>query len=147
MNCIINAIGAQVMMLVVDSRFASTYKIIFPSLMLTFIFIIYSFISFYNDTNIKTRKYIVSIIVICVSIVSLKIYYGNYIGYKETAVNIEYNLNAIKEYQKADNKDKLVLKKVNSAPYGYNLGNWNKMPYFMKQCYKINEDTQIDYIE
>ena len=147
MNCIINAIGAQVMMLVVDSRFASTYKIIFPSLMLTFVFIIYSFINFYNDVNIKLRKYIVCIIVVCVSIISLKNYYGNYIGYKETAVNIEYNLNAIKEYQKDDNKDKLVLKKVKITPYGYNLGNWNNMPYFMKQCYKINENTQIEYIE
>lgn len=147
MTCIINAIGAQLMMLVVDSRFASTYKIIFPSLMLTCIFIIYSFISFYNDINVKTRKYIVSIIVVCVSIVSFKIYYGNYMGYKETAVNIEYNLNAIKLYQESDNKDKLVLKKVEITRYGYNLGNWNDMPYFMKQCYKINEDTKIEYIE
>lgn len=147
MNCIINAIGAQVMMLVVDSRFASTYKIIFPSLMLTFVFIIYSFINFYNDVNIKLRKYIVCTIVVCVSIISLKIYYGNYIGYKETAVNIEYNLNAIKEYQKNDNKDKLLLKKVDITRYGYNLGNWNDMPYFMKQCYKINENTQIEYME
>lgn len=152
LNCIINSIGAQAMMLVVDARFASAYKIIFPSLMLNFIFIIYSFINFYNDIEINKglRTALVTLIVIVFSLIGVKNYYNNYKGYKETSINIDFNLEAIKDYKKinAGNVDSVLeLKKVKLTGYGYNLGNWNNMPYFMKQCYGISDKIIIEYIE
>lgn len=147
LSCIINAIGAQMMLIVADSRFASAYKIIFPSLLLMFIFITYTFTELYYENNIKLNKVLFCIITIVFSLISIKFFYNNYEGYKKTAVEINYNLEAIKEYNNSDDKSILKLKKVPPSLYGYNLGNWNNIPYFMKQCYKINEDTIIEYID
>jgi len=147
LSCIINAIGAQFMMIAADSRFASTYKIVFPSLMLLFIFISHAFLSFYNENTIKYKKVIIYLVMINLVLISAYNYRNNYIGYKKTDVNIRYNLEVIKKYNNSDNKETLTLKKIENSGYGYNLGNWNKMPYFMKQCYGISEDTVIEYIE
>lgn len=45
----INAVGAQLMMLAVNARFAYAYKIIFPSLLLLSVFIIYTVVQFRRD--------------------------------------------------------------------------------------------------
>ncbi|MDI9217015.1 MULTISPECIES: DUF6056 family protein [Clostridium] len=144
---IINAIGAQVMLLVADSRFASAYKIIFPSQLLMFIFICYTFSELYYEKSINLNKVIFYSLIIPFTVIAFRYYFVNYNGYKSTSSEIEYNLNMIEEYQKSSDKSSITLKKVPPSIYGYNLGNWNKMPYFMKQCYKINEDTIINYIE
>ncbi|GAA0083764.1 hypothetical protein UT300007_02030 [Clostridium sp. CTA-7] len=147
LSCIINAIGAQAMLLVADSRFAGSYKIVFPSLLLMFIFISYTFSELYNGNSIKFNKVVFTVVLLPFMIISFKVYYQNYKGYKNTSKEIVYNLNAIKEYNKSSDKSILTLKKVPPSLYGYNLGNWNDMPYFMKQCYKINENTIINYID
>lgn len=145
--CIINAIGAQVMMVVADSRFAGAYKTTFPSLLLMFIFITYAFTQLYNENNIRFNKLIFIAIMIPLTIVSFKTYYKNYKGYKDTSININYNLNAIKKYHENDDKSEITLRKVEKSEYGYNIGNWNDIPCFMKQCYNINENTIIKYID
>lgn len=73
---------------------------------------------------------------------------SNYTGYQSAAEIQNFNLQAINEYHNSSNKTVLELKSIHPElfPFGYNLGNWNEMPYFMKQCYKINEDTVINYI-
>lgn len=149
LSSIINAIGAQVMLLVADSRFASAYKIIFPSQLLMFIFISYTLSELYYDKNINTylNKIIFYALIIPFSISAFNYYFINYRGYKNTSIEIEYNLNAIKEYQRSLDKSTITFKKVQPSIYGYNLGNWNNMPYFMKECYKISEDTIINYLE
>lgn len=143
----INAIGAQVMLLVADSRFASAYKIIFPSQLLMFIFICYTLTELYYEKSINLNKILFYILIIPFSVIAFRYYFKNYNGYKNTSIEIEYNLNTIKEYQDSSDKTSITLKKVPYSIYGYNLGNWNDMPYFMKQCYRINEDTIINYIE
>jgi hypothetical protein len=70
---------------------------------------------------------------------------GIYNGYKEASYAQSYNVNAINEYHKNGNKGVLKLKKVPPTHYGYNVGNWNAMPAFMRQCYKLNLDTIIKY--
>ncbi|MCD2502371.1 DUF6056 family protein [Clostridium sp. NSJ-145] len=145
--CVINAVGAQIMLLVADSRFADSYKIIFPSLILMFIFISYTFTQLFNNNLFKFNKLLFILIVIPLIFVSTKFFLQNFNGYKITSKEIAYNLNVIKNYQNSADKDTLELKKVPPSMYGYNLGNWNNMPYFMKQCYKINENTIINYIE
>lgn len=147
LSCMINAIGAQLMLLVADSRFASAYKIIFPSLLLMFIFITYTFTELYYENNIKFNKLVFFIITIIFSLISFRYFYTNYKGYKTTAIEINYNLNAIKEYNNSNDKSILKLKKVPPSLYGYNLGNWNDIPYFMKQCYNIDENTIIEYVD
>jgi len=147
LTCVINAIGAQFMMIVVDSRFAAAYKIVFPSLLLMFIFIVYAFSDFYNSNKLMINKVLVVLVLAPVILISFKNFYNNLEGYKITSNEINYNLNAIKEYHKGVNKTVLRLEKVPVSKYGYNLGNWNDMPYFMKQCYEISEDTIIEYIE
>ena len=146
LSCMINAIGAQIMLIVADARFASTYKIIFPSLMLMFIFITYTFNEIYNDKfRLSKVTYFAFVLVLLFS--AFLYYRDNYLGYRRTSVEVEYNLKAIEEYQASNDKSKLTLKKVPPSLYGYNLGNWNTMPYFMKQCYRISEDTIIEYID
>lgn len=54
-------------------------------------------------------------------------------------------MNAIKEYQQRTDKSVLKLKKISPTKYGYNVGNWNNMQYYMKECYNINENTVIYY--
>lgn len=147
LSCIINAIGAQIMLIIADSRFASAYKIIFPSLLLMFIFITYTFTELYYSNNIKINKLAFFIITVAFSLISIRCFYNNYKGYKTTAIEINYNLEAIKEYNNSDNKSVLKLKRVPSSLYGYNISNWNSIPYFMKECYKINENTIIEYID
>lgn len=150
--CLINSIGSQAMLLVADARFASAYKIIFPSLMFNFVFILYSFIKFYNykGRNEKVKNVTIILIIGVFSVIGLRNYYNNYKGYKRTSINIDYNLEKIKEYKEKNGKETeevLKLKRVELSGYGYNLGNWNDMPYFMKQCYGISEDIQIEYIK
>lgn len=69
------------------------------------------------------------------------------IGYREVAMPQAYNLQAIKEYQQTPNKDVLKLKNVPVNYYGYNLNNWNNLPYFLKECYRIKAETTIEYIQ
>ncbi|MBE6066727.1 MAG: hypothetical protein E7211_03360 [Clostridium lundense] len=144
--CSINAIGAQAMLIVADARFAGTYKIMFPSLLLMSVFIVYSFLKFYESkiffNNFKFIK--ISMIILFIGL-AVKVFSTTYIGYKNAAYPQSFNLNAIKNYHKNTDKSVLKLKKVPKTKYGYNVGNWNKMPYFMKQCYKINENTIIKY--
>lgn len=140
--CIINAIGAQIMLLVTDPRFANTYKIAFPSLLLIFVFISYSFLNLY-----KENKFLWFIILIPLLLLSYRYFTNNFNGYKNTSYEINYNINSIKTYRNNTDKSVLTLKKVPPTIYGYNVGNWNSMPYFMKQCYKIDENTIIQYID
>ncbi|WP_341349956.1 DUF6056 family protein [Clostridium sartagoforme] len=147
LSSMINAIGAQGMLLVADSRFASAYKIIFPSQLLIFIFICYTFSELYYEESIKLNKIVFYVLIIPYLIIAFKYYFINYKGYKNTSIEIDYNLNIIKEYQNSSDKSNITFKKVPPSIYGYNLGNWNEMPYFMKQCYRINEDTIINYIK
>lgn len=130
------------MLLVADPRFANTYKIAFPSLLLMFVFISYSFINLYEE-----NKFLWILLLIPLLFLSYKIFNNNYSGYKNTSYEINYNLYSINEYKSSSDKSTLILKKVPPTIYGYNTGNWNSMPYFMKQCYKINENTIIEYIE
>ncbi|GAA0727780.1 hypothetical protein GCM10008905_25780 [Clostridium malenominatum] len=137
MFCTINSIGAQIMLIAADSRFAGTYKIMFPSLLLMSIFIVYSFLKFFSN-----RLGILFVLPLCMS---LTVFHQNYNGYKGASYVQNFNLKAIEEYHKSENKSILKLKKASPTTYGYNVSNWNSMPYFMKQCYKINEDTIIEY--
>jgi len=178
--CCINAFGAQMMLIVVDPRFAGDYRIVFPSLLLMSIFIVYSFVKFYeskiflalamlaialsinNKLLIVVSMIFVSIFILCkifsfyikiikismtalFVVISLIVFRTNYDGYKASAEAQIFNMNAIKEYHQNDDKGVLKLKKTPPTQYGYNVDNWNNMPYFMKQCYKISEDTIIEY--
>ena len=100
----------------------------------------------YNDKfRLSKVTYFAFVLVLLFS--AFLYYRDNYLGYRRTSVEVEYNLKAIEEYQASNDKSKLTLKKVPPSLYGYNLGNWNTMPYFMKQCYRISEDTIIEYID
>lgn len=203
--CCINAFGAQIMLIVVDPRFADSYRCMFPSLLLMSIFIVYSFVKFYNNRlfllsfllsfslafyyeyykKLKTAKnmplnlsFSKACIVFCIFILivllilfilhktlfkhmqfsaaaifavivilSLCFWGVNYMGYKAASYSQAYNLNAIKKYHESSDKSVLKLKEVPKTIYGYNVGNWNDMPYFMKECYKINEKTIIQYFK
>lgn len=201
--CTINAFGAQIMLLVVDARFAGSFRCMFPSLLLMSVFIVYSFIkfcssklfllsfllsfgfSFYGEyckkilstkslpynltaskaliilliflllmlvimfvlhkTLFKDMQPLRSVIFAAIIMLSLCFWGVNYMGYKAASYAQNFNLNAINEYHKSSNKSVLKLKKVPITIYGYSVGNWNDMPYYMKQCYKINENTVIQY--
>lgn len=144
--CYINAVGAQIMLIVADARFAGTYKIMFPSLLLMNVFSVYSFLKFYNSkifsNNFKFIK--ISMIILFIGLAA-KVFSTTYIGYRKASYAQQFNLSAIKKYHDNIDKSTLELKRVPKTKYGYNTSNWNKIPYFMKQCYKIKEDTIIKY--
>lgn len=185
----INAIGAQLMLLVVDARFAAAYKVMFPSLLLWSVFIFYSVLAFRRNTlylslaflmvSLSLQERLLTIaagailfltLVHCLytryrgqsvdqtskflryglgalfCLISVVVFSVTLRGYYQAALPQNYNLEAIKQYHKVGQKGELILKKVPPGYYGYNLGNWNSMPYFMKQCYGIKEDTPIKYI-
>ncbi len=173
------AIGAQLMLLIVNARFAQAYKMMFPSLLLMSIFIIFSIIQFHRNKTfiflavtlislsiaLMTDRWsaaIVALLVLILSIVfrsffkasalislslALLVFGTTYAGYQKQAIPQIDNLEAIERYHQSTAKDKLILKKVPVSPYGYNLDNWNNMPYFMKQCYQIDPETRIEYQE
>lgn len=66
-------------------------------------------------------------------------------GYVADSYAQSFNLNAINEYHKSSDKSVLRLEKTPPTEYGYNVNLWNDMPLFMKQCYKIDEKTKIEY--
>ncbi|MGE4274284.1 MAG: DUF6056 family protein [Desulfitobacterium sp.] len=186
----INAIGAQIMLVVVEARYAAAYKVMFPSLLLLSIFIFYSFLAFRrNNLYLSLAFFLVTLslqekllsltaggIVLLILVHYLFTRYqvegserkGKFLryglgaffclisvatfgvtlqGYFQASIPQNYNLEVIEEYHKAGKEGDLILKKVPPCYYGYNLGNWNSMPYFMKQCYGIKEDTPIKYIK
>lgn len=241
----INAIGAQLMLLVVDARFAATYKVMFPSLLLLSVFIFTSISAFRNNLlylafasgiitllpqnpslftlyqKLSTRypellpwyhklsswypfaggeylgfllTFIAILVVILVVVIfpalvlplsnerksSFKIqndpllkagfffqikkkltyimgvliilttfvvFSQNLVGYYSVSIPQNYNLQAIAKYHEKGREGELFLKKVPVSYYGYNLGNWQTMPHFLKECYKIKEDTPIRYLE
>lgn len=184
----INSIGAQLMLLVVDARFAEAYKVMFPSLLLMSVFLVYSFIKFYRNkvflslavllialslTSLEnvfhytnTAQMAIFILITLTLWISYRSYGSDYFrnslvalgvvfavlvfgttynGYRTASYAQSFNLKAIKDYQQSSDKDTLWLKKVPKTIYGYNVGNWNDMPYFMKQAYNIDENTVIHY--
>lgn len=178
--CGINAFGAQLMLIVVDPKFAGSYRCMFPSLLLMFIFISYSFVKFFNNgiflsmlllafamSHVRLYVLIAAITILSLSILlkflsinvklfkelilsiliasAITTFYVTLSGYKSASYAQKFNLNAIKVYQKSNDKSCLKLKKVPGTIFGYNVTNWNDMPYFMKQCYKIDENTIIEY--
>lgn len=178
--CGINAFGAQIMLLVVDPRFAGSYRCMFPSILLMSIFISYSFVKFFNNniflsiiiltfamSHVRMYVLIAAIIILALSIL-LKLLSSDVKFFKELLIGIlvasalasfnivlkgykaasyaqKFNLNAVKEYHLRENKSCLKLKKTSPTIYGYNVSNWNYMPLFMRQCYKIDENTVIEY--
>ncbi len=179
--CTINAIGAQIMLIVADSRFAGTYKIMFPSMLFMWVLIVYSFNKFYDSkifislslfafalgSNIKIAiiaasvfviasilceivnihfKLLKNIIMASFIVLSLVVFSSTYEGYKNASYAQNFNLEKIEAYHQSDDKTVLVLKKVPNTIYGYNVGNWNNIPKFMKECYKIDMDTTIEYL-
>lgn len=241
----INAIGAQLMLLVVDARFAATYKVMFPSLLLLSVFIFTSISAFRNNLlylafasgiitllpqnpslftlyqKLSTRypellpwyhklsswypfaggeylgflltfiailavilvvvifpalvlplsnerkssfkiqndpllkagfffqikkklTYIMGVLIILTTFV---VFSQNLVGYYSVSIPQNYNLQAIAKYHEKGREGELFLKKVPVSYYGYNLGNWQTMPHFLKECYKIKEDTPIRYLE
>ncbi|WP_207637055.1 hypothetical protein [Desulfosporosinus sp. OT] len=193
----INAIGAQLMLFVADARFAEAYKIMFPSLLLMSIFIVYSFINFYRykvflllsmivillslthlgkltlnpliDHANNPPIYQLALVIIGVSLFMIIGYYKQrtlkdlvvitiimlglfnlgteYNGYKQASYAQDFNLDTISRYHLNHNPNELILKKTPGTIYGYNVSNWNRMPYFMKQCYRIPEEMSIRYID
>ncbi|MGI1659692.1 MAG: DUF6056 family protein [Desulfitobacterium sp.] len=186
----INAIGAQIMLVVVEARYAAAYKVMFPSLLLLSVFIFYSFLAFRrNNLYLSLAFFLVTLslqekllaltaggIVLLTLVHFLFTRYqvegserkGKFLRYSlgalfcfisvatfgvtlhsyyQASIPQNYNLKVIEEYHKAGKEGDLILKKVPPSYYGYNLGNWNSMPYFMKQCYGIKEDTPIKYIK
>lgn len=182
---VINAIGAQLMLFVVDARFAEAYKIIFPSLLLMLVFMVYSLIYFYRqklfliltmvflllsltqleNLTIKPLSFIVFAVFLILIVFYMKrrfrgiaaaaiillglLNFGTeYYGYQAASSEQSYNLAAIKAYHSNHNSGELILKKAPATIYGYNVTNWNTMPYFMKECYRIPvKTTAIKYIE
>ncbi|WP_238884669.1 DUF6056 family protein [Clostridium sp. YIM B02551] len=178
--CCINAFGAQIMLLFVDPRFAGDHRILFPSLLLMSIFIVYSSLKFYSNRlflaftllsitlgahklslaiiasilvilcfifsiikiNFKPLRFIMILAFLAISLIAFNTTYS---GYKVVSYEQVFNMNAIKEYHRNNNEGILKLKKTPPTIYGYNVSNWNDMPYFMKQCYKINEMTVVEY--
>ncbi len=186
----INALGAQIMLIVVDARFAAAYKVMFPSLLLLSVFIFYSVLAFRQNILYLAlacflvalslqQKTLILVGVVCLGLslihclysidreresqrrlklmqtslgvffcfISVLVFGATLQGYYQASIPQNYNLEAIKEYHEAEKKGGLLLKKVPPSYYGYGLGNWNDMPYFMKECYGIKEDTPIDYID
>ncbi|AFM00404.1 hypothetical protein Desde_2019 [Desulfitobacterium dehalogenans ATCC 51507] len=186
----INALGAQIMLIVVDARFAATYKVMFPSLLLFSVFIFYSVLAFRRNTlylslafffltlslqeklpalaggvifGLALIHYLYSMfreegsgsgikliqvgLGVFFCLISVMVFGTTLHGYYQASIPQNYNLEAIKQYHEGEKKGELLLKKVPPSYYGYNLGNWNDMPYFMKQCYGIKEDTPINYIQ
>lgn len=185
----INAIGAQLMLVVVDARFAAAYKVMFPSLLLLSVFIFYSVLAFRKNTlylslaflmvtlslqerllsiaagviffltladyfytryrvrsSDPTNKFLCYGLGVLFCLISALVFSVTLRGYYLASIPQNYNLGAIKQYHEVGQEGELILKKVPPSYYGYNLGNWNSMPYFMKQCYGIKEDTPIKYI-
>lgn len=91
--------------------------------------------------NIKMLR---AAVVVAFVIIALVIFRSNYDGYKAASYIQNFNMNAIKQYQLRNDKSLLKLKRMTPTKYGYNVNNWNEMPYFMKECYKINENTVIE---
>ncbi|MGC7871835.1 hypothetical protein ACPUYX_09945 [Desulfosporosinus sp. SYSU MS00001] len=196
----INAIGSQLMLFVVDARFAEAYKIIFPALLLMTVFVVYSIINFYKNklflillvifesfslahlgkfaitylnhsynvnssyTYLFITFVIFAILAIIVGHYKIKNFRGlaataiillglfnfgtEYYGYQLASYAQNYNMKAIKVFHLNHNSSELTLKKTPRTIYGYNVANWNTMPYFMKECYHIPEKTAaIKYIE
>lgn len=175
----INAIGAQLMLLAVNARFAHTYKIMFPSLLLLSIFVIYSILTFYRNKTFVSLAIIMTVLPFSLSgertvwlillvialllamnfrfftvatmalSLGLALFFFSfaYLGYQEQAPSQFYNLEMIKEYHANGSQGALTLQRVPLSLNGYNLNNWNKMPYFMKECYQINPQTPIQYLE
>jgi hypothetical protein len=176
----INAFGAQIMLMVADSRFAGSYKIMFPSLLLMSIYIVYSFLKFHQNKVFLSFallalalslgqqtiiivalafvvlslsfipfsvKYLKSSMVVAFILLGLFVFGSTYSGYEAASYAQNFNLDAIEQYHQSSDKSLIKLKKVPPAKYGYNIGNWNDLPYFMKQCYGIDENTVIQYYE
>ncbi len=213
----INAIGAQLMLLVVDARFAATYKVMFPSLLLLSVFIFYSIATFRKNLlflvlalgiitliplssflfslyyNLISRySELLSLIILAIILViifaiirlmsllgfstplrkisnpalysqwkrkvpyvlgvlfilsTLAIFSRTLIGYYLVSIPQNYNLQAIASYHEKGRVGELVFKKVPFSNYGYHLSIWQTMPYYLKECYKIKEDTPIRYLE
>lgn len=82
--------------IVADARFAGTYKIMFPSLLLMSVFIVYSFLKFYESKIFfKDFKFIEIIMIILFIGLAVKVFSTTYMGYKNAAYPQIFNLNAI----------------------------------------------------
>lgn len=186
----INALGAQLMLIVVDARFAAAYKVMFPSLLLLSVFIFYSVLAFRRNILYLAlacflvalslqQKTLIFVGVVCLGLplihylypiereresqrrlklmqaglgvffcfIALLVFGATLQGYYQASIPQNYNLEAIRQYHETEKKGGLLLKKVPPSYYGYSLGNWNDLPYYMKECYGIKEDTPIDYID
>lgn len=186
----INALGAQLMLIVVDARFAAAYKVMFPSLLLLSVFIFYSVLAFRQNILYLAlacflvalslqQKALILVGVVCLGLslihclysidreresqrrlklmqaglgvffcfIALLVFGATLQGYYQASIPQNYNLEAIRQYHETEKKGGLLLKKVPPSYYGYSLGNWNDLPYYMKECYGIKEDTPIDYID
>lgn len=93
--CNINAIGAQLMLIVADSRFAGSYKVFSPSLLLICIFIVFSAVKFHHSTPCRILKILIFVPII---IYAAFIYSNNYLGYKSASITQNYNLQKINIY-------------------------------------------------
>ncbi|WP_097025968.1 hypothetical protein [Clostridium peptidivorans] len=86
------------MLIVADARFAGTYKIMFPSLLLMSVYSVYSFLQFYDSkiflNNFKFIK--ISMIILFIGS-AIKVFSTTYIGYKNASYCQEFNLGAIKK--------------------------------------------------
>lgn len=173
------------MLLVADARFAASYTIMFPSLLLMSVFIVYSMIQFRKNTlflsltlflvslcvgqgvtvlialafvllsfvhtlhssSLKSRHYTTVFqkgIALIFALSAFTAFSLTFYGYRGAAVTQNFNLEAIRQYHYGKSNE-LKLKKMAATQYGYNVGNWNTMPYFMRQCYSIREDEIIMY--
>ena len=149
------------MLIVADSRFAGTYKIMFPSMLFMWVLIVYSFnkifislslFAFALGSNIKIAiiaasvfviasilceivnihfKLLKNIIMASFIVLSLVVFSSTYEGYKNASYAQNFNLEKIEAYHQSDDKTVLVLKKVPNTIYGYNVGNWNNIPKFV----------------
>lgn len=142
---VIDSIGAQLIIIFVDAKYTSAYKMILPSQLFLLTFAAYVINSVFTEKHSKAAVIPAVIITGSLCAVSMCIFCSNYKGYKQVSENIQYNLDEIDSYLKNGSKDDLVFRKVISDKYGYNNGNWNNMPGFMRECYGIRSNTKIEY--
>lgn len=142
---VVNAVGMQLIILLIDAKYTSQFKMILPSQMFMLVFAAYVVNGIFND--FKKGAIVISAAavtgVLCIA--STYTYSKNLSGYREVSKNIAYNLEEIDRYIKNGRSGELVFRRVIANEYGYNNGNWNTMPYFMRDCYKIKRDTVIRY--
>jgi hypothetical protein len=189
----INAIGAQIMLIAGTATYERIYKIMFPSLLLLSVFLIYSFIKFSKNKlflslstliiflsisreidrvikhfNLNTAipmSVLITLLLMTLTILfvifdwrflklamiiglisfSLFPFVTNYYGYQVASAAQSFNLTAINAYHQSTDKSILTLRKVPDTAYGYNETIWNDMPDYMKQCYKVYQNTVIQY--